>query len=147
MLQIRRRDKFWTGCRSIAGHTHHFLTHSYLGAVYSHPFNLICMFFWTVGGNPERANAKIPHRKAPSPELNREHSCSEETVLITAQPCKNTFLLSNVLPITRMTWLPICLLLGSVTGYFRFGSCLFPLIHTKEGGGVCKGIFFHFLSK
>lgn len=62
-------------------------------------------------------------------KLNREHSCSEETVVITAKKKKKAFLLSHVLPITRTSWLASCLPLGSATGYICFGPGLFPLIH------------------
>lgn len=75
-------------------------------------------------------NIKIPHKKGPSPELNREHSCSEETVLVTAHRAKSSYSFKrstsntdNLASTLFASWKRDRLLLPSLR---------FPLMHAGE---------------
>lgn len=136
MISMRCRSHTGTNSGPVvdpAQDTHHFLTHFYLGPVNSHPFNLICMFL-DCGKKPRESEYKNSTQKGPEPR-------NDPRTFLLGGVCANhcttvqkAFLLSNVLPITQTTWLPMSLLLGSVSGYVYVGSSLFPFIH--KGGTV-----------
>lgn len=113
--------------------THHLLTQLYLGAVYSHPFNLICMFL-DCGKKPRESEYKNSTQKGPEPRYDPRTFLLRGDCANHCTTVQKAFLLSNVWPITRTTWLWVSLLLGSVSGYIYFGLSLFPFIH--KGGTV-----------
>ena len=162
-LEIRYRDKFWTSCWSnhrgdththTHTHTHkethtqtqtHTQTHThmhtflYLGAAYSHPFSLICMFL-DCGRKPTESDyIKIP---PPTTKRARAPNWTENIPANLCTTVQKAVLLSNLLSVTRTTLLPLCSPLGSERCFYLCSG--FPSIHTS---GSIKELFSPFLRK